>query len=298
MVKVGIVLEKLSQLDLKKFDRVIDIVVDCLPNKDNDSANDEIVLLLNEKIRNSEFLELILGDLYGKFRDILTRNNKFLTHVNVFFNKDDKNEYDDILDSQIIYIPRIELKPLFSHTKEVRIFDLPLIELPELSNKPISPDMNKYQISAIGGTFDHLHDGHKILLSVAAFLTTQRLVVGVTDQELLKNKKFKEVLQSYEFRCKYVTEFLRKIKPSLKVEIYPLRDVCGPTLKFEEIQCLLISKETLKGSKIVNDARVAKGMSELEIYIVDVLGGDEHNNWQEKLSSTSIRQKLIELREK
>ncbi len=37
-----------------------------------------------------------------------------------------------------------------------------------------------YHVSAMGGTFDHLHAGHKILLSMAAWITSEKLIVGMT----------------------------------------------------------------------------------------------------------------------
>lgn len=37
-----------------------------------------------------------------------------------------------------------------------------------------------YPVSIIGGTFDHLHAGHKILLSMAAYITSQKLIIGIT----------------------------------------------------------------------------------------------------------------------
>lgn len=37
-----------------------------------------------------------------------------------------------------------------------------------------------YPVSVLGGTFDYLHPGHKILLSMAAWITTSKLIVGVT----------------------------------------------------------------------------------------------------------------------
>ena len=38
----------------------------------------------------------------------------------------------------------------------------------------------RYQVAAMGGTFDHLHAGHKILLSMAAWVAEEKLIVGVT----------------------------------------------------------------------------------------------------------------------
>ena len=45
----------------------------------------------------------------------------------------------------------------------------------------------------MGGTFDYLHNGHKILL-VATFLLTEiggKILIGLTGESLLKNKKNK-----------------------------------------------------------------------------------------------------------
>jgi phosphopantetheine adenylyltransferase len=49
-----------------------------------------------------------------------------------------------------------------------------------------------YPVTVIGGTFDHLHAGHKILLSMAAYITSQKLIIGITgtvQQNLLPFKK-------------------------------------------------------------------------------------------------------------
>lgn len=51
-----------------------------------------------------------------------------------------------------------------------------------LENKaPIEPLV--FNRVAVGGTFDHLHAGHKILLTMTALLSTKSMVVGVTGKK-------------------------------------------------------------------------------------------------------------------
>ena len=49
-------------------------------------------------------------------------------------------------------------------------------------DSPSAPgsDPPTYPVVALGGTFDHLHAGHKILLSMAAWIADEKLIVGVT----------------------------------------------------------------------------------------------------------------------
>lgn len=41
---------------------------------------------------------------------------------------------------------------------------------------------------AVGGTFDRLHAGHRILLAATALAATQAVYIGVTGPELLQKK--------------------------------------------------------------------------------------------------------------
>jgi cytidyltransferase-like protein len=52
----------------------------------------------------------------------------------------------------------------------------------------------------IGGTFDHLHAGHKILIHTAAHCARQLLVCGLSAQALLVSKKHAQQLQPWEER--------------------------------------------------------------------------------------------------
>ena len=44
----------------------------------------------------------------------------------------------------------------------------------------------RYPALALGGTFDHLHVGHKILLSIAALMCCKRIIVGLTSETIQK----------------------------------------------------------------------------------------------------------------
>ena len=52
----------------------------------------------------------------------------------------------------------------------------PYTSLPPEADK-VKPSL---PVVALGGTFDHLHAGHKILLSMAAWLSRKKVIVGVT----------------------------------------------------------------------------------------------------------------------
>jgi cytidyltransferase-like protein len=51
-----------------------------------------------------------------------------------------------------------------------------------IPDSPTAPgsDPSTYPVVALGGTFDHLHAGHKILLSMAAWIADEKVIVGVT----------------------------------------------------------------------------------------------------------------------
>ncbi len=70
---------------------------------------------------------------------------------------------------------------------------------------------------AVGGTFDHLHIGHKLLLSATVLAadsspTTPRLItIGITGDELLVNKKYGTHVESWSTRQERTAEFVDSI---------------------------------------------------------------------------------------
>ncbi|GFP59935.1 uncharacterized protein C1F12.08 [Trichoderma asperellum] len=83
-----------------------------------------------------------------------------------------------------------------------------------------------HDVVCLGGTFDHLHPGHKLLLHATVLLmkipdkTSSSssssgkqavLVVGISGDELLTKKKYAEVLQPWDVRASNVLRFLSTI---------------------------------------------------------------------------------------
>ncbi|EPE04820.1 pantetheine-phosphate adenylyltransferase family protein [Ophiostoma piceae UAMH 11346] len=165
----------------------------------------------------------------------------------------------------------------------------------------------------LGGTFDYLHLGHKLLLTAGALLlrvpppssldNAQKCeyVIGITGDELLRKKKYAELVQSWSTRARAVADFLATIldlpaaqDPSSNSKIEEkdgelrtlfrngsvsllcvrINDGFGPTIEREDITCLVVSGETRSGGEAVNKKREEQGWQPLETFVVDVLNAD------------------------
>ncbi|KAK1051303.1 hypothetical protein LTR74_016846 [Friedmanniomyces endolithicus] len=187
---------------------------------------------------------------------------------------------------------------------------------------------------AVGGTFDHLHIGHKLLLTMTVFAvdeavkdnqTERSATIGITGDQLLVNKKHAEVLESWSARQGAVRAFLDSIlnfNPSppstttrndagpngksvdlhypsnLTIKCTEIQDPFGPTITDEQISALILSGETRSGGKAVNDKRKEKGWKELEVFEVDVLDAEEELEGSEAKEGFGSKLSSTAIREK
>lgn len=79
------------------------------------------------------------------------------------------------------------------------------------------------------GTFDHLHNGHKRLLSFAVSLCRKTLMIAITASPLLlESKPSPELIEPLSIRKANLTDFLKSIRPDLKVEFEDVMEGWGP----------------------------------------------------------------------
>ncbi|ORZ00508.1 hypothetical protein BCR43DRAFT_408388, partial [Syncephalastrum racemosum] len=152
---------------------------------------------------------------------------------------------------------------------------------------------------AVGGTFDHIHGGHKILLTMTALLASESIVVGVTDDSMLTTKKYREYIAPTEKRIQAVEAYIDTVRRGITSQVVPISDPFGPTITDPSIQALVCSRETLKGGDAVNTERAKRDFAPLDLRIIDVISSnsasvDGHDMGALKISSTWIRQYLAE----
>ncbi|EJF66098.1 Nucleotidylyl transferase [Dichomitus squalens LYAD-421 SS1] len=180
--------------------------------------------------------------------------------------------------------------------------DLPSgLSAPAPSSPPDPSLPPLYPVVALGGTFDHLHAGHKILLSMGAWIAKEKLIVGITDDSLLGKKQWKEVLEPLPVRTERTRAFLEHFKPGLEYFITPLNDVYGPTAHDPNVQALVVSKETLSGAESIAKKREEMSLQPLRPFVIDVISateaivdsGDAAVLRAAKMSSTYIREWIV-----
>ena len=139
----------------------------------------------------------------------------------------------------------------------------------------------------MGGTFDHIHDGHKFLIKTA-LLISKNVVIGLTTEILLKNKKNAAKIENYKKREQNLKNFIDSIGFLNRVEIIPLNDSYGPPIHEPEYEGIITSQETYKNALKINEIRESKNFTPLIIIVIPMIK-DRNKNI---LSSTAIREKL------
>ena len=123
----------------------------------------------------------------------------------------------------------------------------------------------------IGGTFNVLHKGHKAILTTA-FMLGKSVYIGLSSDEFANRFRATQT-RKYGDRKKKLIEFARNFDK--EYEILEINDSYGIATTEPEIDCIVVSEETLLRAEEINAIRFKKGLDKLTIVVVPImLAGD------------------------
>ncbi|WWD01437.1 hypothetical protein V866_008381 [Kwoniella sp. B9012] len=334
---------------------VVSIILDILPRSSTQSftvlfttpgSHQQLYTTLKQSpSRNFKLLQTFLGRIYAGLATAQLIAGRVLMDVEIHFDGEDGSWKDKLFRSEKgdFQLIATEGLPIPSQISSL-IASIPQSTIPfpiaSSSNDHIPPSDQSDQsdqsssrgppVVALGGTFDHLHAGHKLLLHLSFFLSSQKLIVGLMADSLLGSKKYHEIVEKLDKRLEGVERFLERLggvklnhrkndhvlssspetdqgksqKDVISFQVREITDIYGPTSADPNIHALVVSRETISGGQAVNTKRKEQGLGELEIFVVDViadkqdlkLGGveDEGELKELKMGSTGIRKWIME----
>ncbi|MCI4361100.1 MAG: pantetheine-phosphate adenylyltransferase [Thermoplasmata archaeon] len=130
-------------------------------------------------------------------------------------------------------------------------------------------------VAVLGGSFDHLHAGHRALLA-AGFAAAQRVGIGITTDAYLRHnrKPYAGRIQSYATRRRILVGYLARSYPRSRWWIVPLSDGWGRSVE-RGVDVLIASKETADGAAAVNRERRRRGLPAVPLLLVELVRGED-----------------------
>jgi len=146
-----------------------------------------------------------------------------------------------------------------------------------------------YKLIAAGGTFDHLHAGHKAFL-LWLLDHGEKVLLGLTSDAFAASTK-NTTVEPFSIRKNYLEAFFKEKGALDRVTVIPIDDIFGPLLtdKFL-VDAIGVTEDTKEGGDIINQKRRELGLS-----ILPTLQMQLHTTTSgQVISSTHIRSGVID----
>lgn len=123
-----------------------------------------------------------------------------------------------------------------------------------------------------------------------ALSISELIEIGLTSQDLLKNKKFALKLEDYHTRKKNLKTYLSSIVDLKRANIVEIKNWADMDkyAQTPDYDGLIVSQETYDNALKLNKNREKKGLKPLILIVIPLIKDKN----QKKISSTSIREKI------
>jgi pantetheine-phosphate adenylyltransferase len=148
--------------------------------------------------------------------------------------------------------------------------------------------MKKFDLVAMGGTFDFIHKGHITLLS-EAFSISSKVIIGLTSDDMAL-RKGKNLQNDYNQRLETLVKTIEENFPNNEFEISKLDNDFGPAVLQKEVQALVVSGETSNQGDVLNQLRKEKGLPSVGVVVVPMVLAKDGS----RISTTRIKNKEID----
>lgn len=129
--------------------------------------------------------------------------------------------------------------------------------------------MESFDLVAMGGTFDIIHNGHMALLNKAFSIST-KVIIGVTSDQLAVKKK-KNPENDYSKRISLLKSTIEENFPNSVYEISKLEDEFGPAVLKDSVKALIVSQETSDKGILLNELRAERNLPPVKIVVVPMV---------------------------
>jgi pantetheine-phosphate adenylyltransferase len=148
--------------------------------------------------------------------------------------------------------------------------------------------MARFDVVAMGGTFDMIHKGHIALLETA-FSLSDMVIIGLTSDELA-TKKGKKIQYTYQQRFERLEQFIESKFQRKSYLISKLDNDFGPAAIQGDVQALIVSEETAYQGEVLNKLRAEKNLGPVQTVVVPMIMAADGK----RISSTRIRNSEID----